>query len=193
MPHTLWRPSLALALYRNRQAPSSRFVQLATVRRDGRPANRTVVFRGFFQDTHRLTFVIDRRSAKAEDLTRFPWAELCWYFPVTQEQFRIAGSTTLVGNDEPDPATLEARREAWRELSESSRLSFAWPTPGEPRNAHVPFPTSHPDPTLPLTHFCLLVLEPREVDHLEINGAPQNRWDYRCDDVGRWSAIEVNP
>jgi pyridoxamine 5'-phosphate oxidase len=193
MPHTLWRPSLALALYRNRQAPSSRFVQLATIRRDGRPANRTVVFRGFLHDTYQLTFVVDRRSAKAEDLTRFPWAEACWYFPVTQEQFRIGGTTTLVGDEEPDPTLREVRLECWRELSDSARLSFAWPAPGEPRNARVPFPTDHPDRTSPLPHFCLLVLEPREVDHLEINGTPQNRWDYRCDEVGRWSAVEVNP
>lgn len=193
MPHTLWRPSLALALYRNRQAPSSRCVQLATIRRDGRPANRTVVFRGFFRDTHRLMFVIDQRSAKADDLTRLPWAEACWYFPVTHEQFRIAGATNLVGHDERDPALLEVRLECWRELAEPSRLTFAWPAPGEPRDAGVRFTTEHPDPAVPLPNFCLLVLEPKEVDHLEINGTPQNRWDYRCDEVGRWSAVEVNP
>jgi PPOX class probable FMN-dependent enzyme len=193
MPHTLWRPSLALALYRNRQAPSSRCVQLATIRQDGRPANRTVLFRGFLLDTHRLTFVVDRRSAKVEDVTRLPWAEACWYFPATHEQFRIGGATSLVGAAEADPALREVRGECWRELSDSARLSFAWPAPGEPRNARSPFPTDVPDRASPLPQFCLLVLDPREVDHLEINGNPQNRWNYRCDDLGRWSAVEVNP
>ena len=88
---TLWRPSLVLALYRNRHAPYSRFVQLATVRADGRPANRTVVFRGFLDETPQLTFVTDSRSPKVAELSHSPWAEVCWYFPVTHEQFRIGG------------------------------------------------------------------------------------------------------
>ena len=47
MIETLWQPSLVLALYQNRNAPTSRYVQLATACTDGRPSNRTVVFRGF--------------------------------------------------------------------------------------------------------------------------------------------------
>ena len=65
---TLWLPSLVLALYQNRHAPDSRFVQMATVRADGRPANRTLVFRGFLNDTPQLTFVTDARSTKVAEL-----------------------------------------------------------------------------------------------------------------------------
>ncbi len=193
MLETLWTPSLVLALYRNRQAPYSRFVQLATVRADGRPANRTVIFRGFVDETSQLTFASDSRSPKVAELGRSPWAEVCWYFPVTHEQFRISGQVGLVGGEASDPRLLDARRTCWRELAESVRISFTWPAPGEPRAERVPFPTDHPDPEEPLPHFCLLILDPHEVDQLELNGKPQNRWVYNRDDRGRWSGAEVNP
>jgi hypothetical protein len=55
------------------------------------------------------------------------------------------------------------------------------------------FPTEHPDPESPLPHFGLLVLDPHAVDFLEINGDPQNRWQFNRNDQGRWSGFEVNP
>jgi pyridoxamine 5'-phosphate oxidase len=193
MSQTIWLPSLVLALHQNRHAPYSRFVQMATVRGDGRPANRTLVFRGFLDDSPRLTFVTDARSEKAAELERSPWSEICWYFPVTHEQFRISGPVVLVRHDNDDAALRDARRSSWRELAEAVRMSFTWPTPGAPRDGGVRFPSAHPDPETPPAHFCLLVLDPHEVDLLEINGNPQNRWIYRRDETGRWQGSEVNP
>ena len=100
---------------------------------------------------------------------------------------------TLVEDDARDRALLDARRACWRELADAVRISFNWPAPGKPRADRAPFPTDHPDPDLPLPHFCLMILDPREVDLLEINGNPQNRWEYKRDDQGRWSGAEVNP
>ena len=37
-----------------------------------------------------------------EQLQHQAWAELCWYFPESREQFRIAGRLTVVGEDYPD-------------------------------------------------------------------------------------------
>jgi pyridoxamine 5'-phosphate oxidase len=193
MSETIWLPSLVLALHQNRHAPYSRYVQMATVRANGRPANRTLVFRGFLHDSPRLTFVTDERTAKVGDLERLPWAEICWYFPVTHEQFRISGPTTLVRDGTGEPALQLDRRDSWRELAEAVRVNFTWPAPGEPREEGVPFPTAHTDPETPPAHFCLLVLDPHEVDLLEINGNPQNRWVYRLNETGRWSGVEVNP
>jgi PPOX class probable FMN-dependent enzyme len=193
MSDTLWRPALILALYQNRHAPDSRLVQVATVRADGRPANRTLVFRGFWNDTAGLTFVADERSRKVQELGHAPWAEACWYFPITHEQFRISGPVTVIGADASDAALVDARTSAWRELAEPTRLGFAWPAPGQPRLPGAPFPTQHPDPEQPLPHFCLLVLEPMEVDYLEINGNPQNRWTFHRGAAGLWSGGEINP
>ncbi len=190
---TLWLPSLVLALYQNRGAPNSRFVQMATVRADGHPANRTIVFRGFLGDSPRLTFVADARSAKVAELQRASWSELCWYFPVTHEQFRISGPATVVRPDDSDAGLRDARQAAWRELAEAVRVSFTWPAPGEPREGHLPFPAVHPDQETPLSHFCLLILNPHEVDMLELSGNPQNRWTFRRTESARWHGTEINP
>lgn len=40
-----WKQMIQRSLGKNRSLAYSRYVQLATVRPDGRPANRTVVFR----------------------------------------------------------------------------------------------------------------------------------------------------
>ncbi len=182
-----------MALYQNRGVPASRFVQMATARADGRPANRTLVFRGFLNDTDQLTFTTDLRSAKFLELTHSPWAELCWYFPVTRDQFRIGGLATVVGDNATDLALAGARRECWRGLPESTRGTFTWPAPGLPRDRSVPFQVEHPDPQTPLPHFGLLVLDPQAVDLLEINGRPQDRWEFHRDLDGAWSGREINP
>jgi PPOX class probable FMN-dependent enzyme len=193
MPQTFWRASLVLALYRNRHAAQSRYLQLATVRANGRPANRTVVFRGFLNETPEITMVTDARSAKIHDLDGCPWAEACWYFPISQEQFRLGGRVTVVRDGGEDKVLREARLNAWRDLSESTRQSFAWPTPGALRDPNARFLGEPPDRESPLPSFCLLVLNPLELEHLELDGNPQNRWIYRRDDHGQWSGHEVNP
>ena len=73
------------------------YVQLATVRADGRPANRTIVYRGMAADAT-LRFCTDIRSSKIQDLLASNAGEACWYFPTTREQVR----TTVP----PYPASL---------------------------------------------------------------------------------------
>jgi len=43
-----WHAAIARALERGSSVPSSRYLQIATVRPDGRPTVRSVVFRGWF-------------------------------------------------------------------------------------------------------------------------------------------------
>ncbi len=193
MQQALWNPSLILSLFQNRHAPASRFVQMATVTRAGRPSNRTLVFRGFLNETSQLTFATDLRSTKCAELALAAWAELCWYFPVTHEQYRIGGPVTVVAENTGDPVLASARSDAWRALPEATRVTFTWPAPGLPRDEGSRFPTEHPDAETPVPHFGLLVLDPQTVDFLEINGHPQNRWEFRRDESGRWSGVEVNP
>ncbi|WP_148594303.1 Npun_F5749 family FMN-dependent PPOX-type flavoprotein [Aquisphaera giovannonii] len=195
MSNELWRPSLDLALHRNRQSPVVRFVQLATVREDGRPAVRTVVWRGFLDDGARLVFATDARSRKWAEVegSPSPRGEACWYFHVTREQFRLAGTLAAVDSTTTDPELREVLLATWRGMSDASRLTYTWPEPGRPRAPLTPFPTEPPDPLVPLPHFGLLVLDVREVDHLELVGNPQHRWSYEEDEYGRWSAVEINP
>ncbi|WP_165245698.1 Npun_F5749 family FMN-dependent PPOX-type flavoprotein [Paludisphaera soli] len=193
MPAELWRPSLDLALHRNRNNPGLRLVQLATVRPDGRPAIRTVVFRGFLDDTRQLAFSTDGRSAKRAEIAANPGGAVCWYFPETREQFRVTGLLSLVDASTPDPALREARADLWAELSDETRTTFTWPSPGEARDVGRPFPSTPPNRAEPVASFCLMILTATEVDHLELHSSPHHRWQFEADAQGRWSGREVNP
>ncbi|PMB46949.1 pyridoxamine 5'-phosphate oxidase [Fischerella thermalis CCMEE 5330] len=191
-----WRNAIARALHRNRSLVYARYLQLATVRSNGRPANRTVVFRGFLEDTNKLKFITDDRSEKVDQIQQQPWAEVCWYFPSTREQFRISGCLTLVGWDNFDPVLQQSRTTTWQELSDAARIQFAWPHPGKPRRMEEQktFILPQPDPMQPLANFCLLLLNPVKVDHLELRGKPQNRWLYCYDDQQKeWFIQAINP
>jgi pyridoxamine 5'-phosphate oxidase len=191
----MWRSHLARSLHQHRNQPEARFLQLATIDLDQRPRNRTVVFRGFLENSDRfqdcLKIVTDSRSQKIEQIAANPWAEVNWYFTKTRSQFRILGKLILINHESPDLELREARLAAWQALSEPARIQFTWAYPREPR---VDFPkVATPDPNQPLSAFCLLLLEPIEVDRLELCGTPQNRYIYIRDEQGNWSEQEVNP
>lgn len=188
-----WRTPLARALHRNRSLVNARYFQLATVRADGMPANRTVVFRGFLGDTNSLKIVTDDRSQKAGQINNHPWGEACWYFPKTREQFRLFGKLILVAENDGDADLQKARQIAWQELSDTARLQFAWPEPLKSKASVEAFSPAQPDPLNPQEHFCLLLLEPTKVDHLELRGQPQNRHLYWLDREKGWEEEEVNP
>ncbi|MBD0337230.1 MAG: pyridoxamine 5'-phosphate oxidase family protein [Cyanobacteria bacterium Co-bin13] len=188
-----WRPSLARALHRNRSRPYSRYLQLATLRPDGRPANRTVVFRGFMQDSNTLTLITDVRSEKVSHLAHQPWAEACWYFTETREQFRLTGTLQLIDANSQKAALQIARQQTWESLSDAARIQFTWPASGQPRAAQDAFEAPAPHPSLPLESFCLLLLLPTEVDHLELRGNPQTRTHHRITDLEQWVVEPINP
>ena len=101
---------------------------------------------------------------------------------------------TLVGCDNYDPALQKARITTWQELSDAARLQFVWPDPGKSRvKEQAAFEPPPPDPTQPLANFCLLLLDPVQVDHLELKGEPQNRYLYCLDEQQEWSSQEINP
>lgn len=189
-----WRGAIAHALHRNRSLVYARYLQLATVQANGFPANRTLVFRGFLEDSNQLKFVTDSRSEKADQIQQQAKAEVCWYFPNTREQFRLTGYLTLVDGNNSLPDLQKARITSWQDLSDAGRLQFAWPDPGKPRIADkAAFEPPSPDPSQPLPNFCLLLLDPVQVDHLELRGEPQNRRLYHLDENQTWSCQEINP
>lgn len=189
-----WRSPLSRALHLNRSQPYSRYLQLATVRKDGRPANRTVVFRGFLEGSNQLQIVTDSRSEKVSQIEERPWGEACWYFTKTREQFRLLGNLTVVTVDYPDESLQKARRLVWQQLSDGARSQFAWPDPGQKRVEKASaFSLPPPLPNEPLADFCLLLLAPERVEHLELRGEPQNRWQYDLDDSQIWIARSLNP
>lgn len=188
-----WRSPLSRALHRNRALPNARYMQLATVRANGQPANRTVVFRGFLEESDQLQIVTDRRSHKVEQMAQNPWCEVCWYFPKTREQFRLTGTLTRISTTTSDPELVKARNDLWQQLSDNARAQFFWPHPGHPRAEPDAFDSTDVDSTTPPETFDLVLLDPVRVDHLELRGDPQNRQMYERGDRHHWSVQQVNP
>ena len=188
-----WRSPLARAIHKNQSLVYARYLQLATVTPEGQPANRTIVFRGFLQQTNQLKFITDSRSQKVEEIDKNAWGEACWYFPKTREQFRLKGKLTLVKADNPHPKLTKARLTIWQEISDNARQQFTWPHPGKNKVQASAFKVLPPDRTKPLFNFYILLLEPTKVEHLELRKEPQNRCLYQSDVHGTWSIQEINP
>lgn len=189
-----WRSPLSHALYGNRSLPSARYIQLATVGLNGRPCNRTVVFREFREGTNQLQIITDSRSDKYQQIQEKSSAEVCWYFPKTREQFRLSGELILVTDKTTDASLIKARSHSWQQLSDKARIQFAWPSPKLPLDKNKEgFKPPLPSFNVPLTNFCLVLLEPVEVDHLQLRGDPQYRYLYRLESSQTWSCQAVNP
>ncbi len=188
-----WRSQITGALHRNRSLVYARYLQLATVRSDGRPANRTVVFRGFYDPSNQLQFVTDRRSEKIDQIVNCSWGEACWYFPKTREQFRLLGELRIIDIDTTDPEYSQLRQTLWQQLSEAARSQFYWPEPAAPKAEAAAFDPSQPIPEQPPETFCVLLLQPQQVDHLELRGTPQNRYRYHYHPQQGWLTEVVNP
>jgi PPOX class probable FMN-dependent enzyme len=201
MPLASWRSPLSRAIHRNRSQPHSRYLQLATVTPQGNPSNRTVVFRGFVDDEsyeNVLKFVTDIRSEKILHFQYQPNAEICWYFSKTREQFRIAGKIIVVTVDEGQKELQLLRQQAWQKLSDKAREQFTWSSPGKLTtnlNSDLTLTSKEAeiDRERPLANFCLLLLNPQRVDHLELRGDPHLRCFYNYQTDGTWSIEPVNP
>ena len=191
-----WRPALTHALQSNRHERHSRYFQLATVRLDGTPANRTVVFRGFLARTNQLQIITDRRSEKITELAKESQAEICWYFTKSREQFRLLGTLSIIDANQIEPSRQKAREKVWKELSDNARAQFSWPTPKAPKtedNSLFLNTLTLEEQTEPSAFFCLGLLQPTEVDHLQLKTTPQQRHHYTYRPGQTWLTEAVNP
>lgn len=186
----LWSTALERAIKRNRRDAHNRYLQLATVRPDGTPAVRSLVFRELCEESMELRMATDRRSAKVDEIGSNPAAEIAWYFSHSREQFRLRGALRLVGTDAQDQS---ARLALWESLSEKAREQFYWPHPGKPVGEGEADQEATALKPGPPDDFLLLALAVRAVDHLSLRGDPQSRVLSRLDGQGRWTSQPVNP
>jgi PPOX class probable FMN-dependent enzyme len=199
MAAELWRQRLDRSIGRSRKVRGSNFVQIATVAADGTPHARTVVFRGFEpaggESGCVLRMITDLRSEKVAQLRLQPIAELVWWFAKSNEQYRIRGPAQLVGGPEADAALAAARRQQWGNLSDQSREQFFGPAPGRPVGEEEVDPAppggrGEDGRVLgPPECFALLLLRPRRVDYLCLNGN-ERHLDTRADGAGDDAALE---
>ena len=155
-----WRDLLKRSLSLNSSLPNAQYAQLATVRCDGTPGNRTIVFRGFNQDSE-LQFCTDVASSKVQEISQTPAVELCWYFPMSREQFRISGTMVPITSRDPSPLQ-HVRRTVWDSLSFAAKkqfLSITTLAESDETRARALEPTDS---------FCVLLLAPRKIDYLNL-------------------------
>ncbi|WP_373481332.1 Npun_F5749 family FMN-dependent PPOX-type flavoprotein [Geminocystis sp.] len=188
-----WRTLLQRALHRNRSQIFSRYFSLATISEDGFPTNRMVVFRGFLDNSNQLKIITDIRSEKFTHLTNNSSSEICWYFAKTREQFRIKGKIILITEDCQDKNLLSEREKVWEKLSINAKEQFYWANPGELLTENPAIIINEIEEKKPISNFCLLLLNPQKVDHLELKGNPQNRCIYELMENNQWLKTMVNP
>ncbi len=186
-----WQSLLLNALQQNNSKPEARYIQVATVDEKQHPHVRTVVFRGFQNQTN-LLFHSDVRSNKVHELKENPKCSVCWYFAQTREQFRIRATAQIVNyNDGLSPALLA---EQWQNLSEAARAQYYAASPG---SHFIPDDEGGAkqaiSSTAPSENFCVVILESGFVDYLNLRGTPQTRLQYTKQPNETWLATAVNP
>ncbi len=193
-----WRQSLVRSLHLQRSKPEARYFQIASISPDNMVKNRTMVFRGFVDNSLDLLAVTDSRSEKIQDWQNDPQSEICWYFAKSKEQYRITVEVQLCFNQSD---TL--RQKTWQQLSSNAKSQFFWPTPKVPFDIHQialfdsdSIKENHhlsieEDSDIPET-FVLVRLKPKSVDYLNLSDSPQTREIHTYEEQ-RWSCKKVNP
>lgn len=223
-----WRELLQESSEASRPIKGSNFVQLATVNpADSTPRVRTVVFRGFQDvpaghDLHRpeeslsnlLSFSTDRRSEKVQQSSGASQpkqsAEVVWWFPHSNEQYRMRGELLFVGSPDDesicshpfynkDEVLQKSRVQMWEKHSDGSRESFfrsqapGVSTASTDSNVSIPPGGRDANGTIlpPPDTFLLMLLQPYHVDYLRLTDLYRQQDKY---DMGKqtWSRVEVN-
>lgn len=191
-----WKQLLLNALQSNSHLKHSSYFQLATIGFNCRPANRTVVFRGFQENSDKIQIHTDCRTHKIEELKNCPFAEICWYHTGSWEQFRINGRVDVIDGSNPDPLKLQQREKAWFASSPRSRLQFLGPHAGLPSVSEQSSIESSVDhSTGPVDAFCLLVLDPDQVDYLNLKSNERVIFTAGQSVNGEklWNSERINP
>ena len=191
-----WRQSLEISLHVHRSKPESKFFQAASISiTEGSNElvveNRTLVFRGFDENSNSLLAITDIRADKFIQWQRKPQSQICWYFAKTREQYRVSSIVYLIGpaNHQRDDKNKGIRLKVWESLSEKAKGQFVWPTPKADllnNEVHI----GNDDNNIPDT-FVVLMFKPISVDYLNLTMTPQTRelhsihkqtsqWIYNC-------------
>ncbi|WJG09897.1 pyridoxamine 5'-phosphate oxidase family protein [Aliiglaciecola sp. LCG003] len=194
----IWRSHLHHSLDSNEHLRESTYLQFTTVSCQGLPEVRTVVFRGFVPNSHGLMVHTDVRSGKISQLRRNSNAALCWYFAKTREQYRLSAKVVVVDAQYAQSHPFSALRDKqWLTLSPSAQQSYWWPKPrttiglNDEYQTHGSIPaTQNLEQVSP--HFCLLVIEPSQIDYLHLATTPHLRIVHRVSQQG-WHSQNVNP
>ena len=132
------------------------------------------------KDSSMIIFT-DKRSEKIGHLKSNPNAEILWLFLKTKSQFRFKGKIR----------ELSDNVNYWDLLSEKSKTSWFWGSPGEkinPKGQSIHGTLSN----LPKSeNFVVLNFEIDSVDLLKLEQPVHKR--YLWEKVKKWEKVEINP
>ena len=175
-----WRQDLKYSRIKEGKSPSNRLIQLATVSVRNEPRLRTVVFRGWNKDSSMIIFS-DRRSEKVEHLKCNPNAEILWFFLKTKSQYRFKGKIS----------ELSDNKNYWDTLSEKSKSSWFWGSPGEKINQKLQSAYNISSNLPKSENFIVLNFEINSVDLLKLEQPIHKR--YLWEKKYKWKKTEINP
>lgn len=131
-----------------------------------------------------------------EELDHCPFAEICWYFTDSWEQFRINGGIDVIDGSNTDPCKLQQREKSWFSSSPKSRLQYLGPNPGLPYISEQPAQEFSLDLSSgPVDSFCLLILDPDKVDYLNLKSNERLAFSSKKSSSGErsWVQQKINP
>jgi pyridoxamine 5'-phosphate oxidase len=137
-------------------------VQVATTGLDDRPKVRTVVLRRADRAGKVIRFHTDARSAKVDEITRTPFAEIHAYDPGAKLQIRLSGAAAV--HAAPDDEVITA----WNASRSVSRNCYRMePGPGEPITSGSAYtlPPATEEPDIGLARFRTVIVN---IDAIEV-------------------------
>jgi len=123
----------------------------------------------------------DRRSEKIEHLKSNPNAEILWFFLKTKSQYRFKGKISELCDN----------KNYWDTLSEKSKSSYFWGSPGERINPKLQSAYEMLSNLPKSENFVVLNFEIDSVDLLKLEQPIHKR--YLWEKKNRWEKTEINP
>ncbi len=114
---------LKYSINTNNTTPNSLYFQMATIGLTNSAEVRTVVFRGLYLDSF-IKVITNKNSNKIIELTKNKYCQICWYFPVTREQYRIDCSVEIIDSSSKDNLLIKERKDTYYQLSDKSKEEF---------------------------------------------------------------------
>lgn len=139
---------------------------LATIGLDGRPRARTMLLRELRADNGALVFISDRRTNKDDELKARADAEVVFWLPKLQHQYRLRGQGIVVEGEGDE----YLREQWWSRISDASRALFL-PHHGTAQGQQATPLRAGPDTPMPST-FELILFHPTEVETLDVSRLP---------------------
>ena len=175
----IWRQKLKSSQIKEGKSISNRWIQMANVSNNNQPRVRTVVFRGWLDNTSMLIYT-DTRSEKFKDLEFNNNVEILWLFLKSKSQYRFKGKAFKIENNS----------NYWNCLPDRSKDTWFWPNPGEEINEEN-LNLSPPDKLLKPKNFTVFQLQMQSVDLLSLDKPVHKRFIW--EEKNNWDCKEIYP